>query len=158
MDHYDEISRAALGWALHHGAGQDAEDVAQDAVLRLWRREQAGAVWVAPAARFDYLHQCVRSVLVDRSRSWAARLAAASAPLTNQASAAAELHALERLELRETLDALGAMGARGACVLLHAQGYEVKEISRALRIKERTVYSNLYAGRAALRPSERGQP
>ncbi len=162
-DDYAEPLRAARVWALIGGAGDDADDVASEAVTRLWRRDAAWPAWPAPAARYAYLHRAVQTILIDRARADRAMCRAAETvsltwqpagqkPLAERvAGGDAEAEALGRLALAEALAALGRLGRDGRAVAMHAAGYTPREIAAALGLRPRTAYAALAAGRAALR-------
>ncbi len=162
-DDYAELLRAGRGWAILGGAGDDADDVASEAVTRLWRRDAAGAVWPAPAARFAYLHRAVQTILIDRARAAQAQCRGGALSLSREPAAGrslaervvaggdAEAEAIGRIALAETLAALGRLGRDGRAVAMHAAGYTPREIARALGLRPRTAYAALAAGRAALR-------
>lgn len=154
-DTYTPMLVSARVWALTHGcAPDDADDVAQDAVIRLWRRERAGVAWPAPAARYGYLHRCVRSVLIDRSRAAGAGVALLPLRAATGQSGSTEQAALARIALRETRVALARLGRNGQAVTLRAAGYTPREIAARLGLRPRTAYAAIAAGRVALREDQ----
>lgn len=167
---YTALLASARAWAIVGGAADDAEDVAQDAVIRLWRRAEAGAAWGSAGELYAYLHRTVRSVLVDRARHGQAACRAgvvASLDWRTQGGQGeplgallrggdAEADALTRAELTEALARLRAMGPRGRACLLDAAGYDAREVAGAMGAKRRTVYAWAAWARAELRREEKG--
>jgi DNA-directed RNA polymerase specialized sigma24 family protein len=159
------LAKSARIWAASKGAAtDDIEDVAQDALLKLWRRAQAGAAWPNEAALYRFLHLCVRSVLADAGRRrnsavgallWAASLEAETdddGPIAQRLPGGdAERDGLARAELDAALLALAGLGRPGRAVALSASGLDVREIAPLLSVAPRTVYAELATGRAALR-------
>lgn len=66
---YAALSTNARLWARQHGATPATEDdVAQEALIKLWRAEQRGIVWPTDADLYAYLKRCVLSALYDSHR------------------------------------------------------------------------------------------
>jgi len=136
------------------GSESEAEEVAQDAMLRAWR--------ALPRFRGDssfstWLHRIVVRRALDRSVSLKARraretsleeadAAAIVAPAPGAGTAEGECsRRLERL-----LASLSSV-QRAAVVLYYYEDRSVDEISRALRIPEGTVKTHLHRARSILR-------
>ena len=158
-DDYADLLRSARLWALSGGAGDDADDVASEAVTRLWRADAGGATWPNAAARYGYTRRAVATILIDQRRAAAAQCRDAAAtvslsrpgpdgrPLAARVAAPGDQLA-GRLDLAE---ALAALGRNGRAVALQARGYPPAETGARLGLARRTTSAALVAGRAALR-------
>lgn len=151
---YRELVRRH-GKRLHHYASRmlneptEAEDVVQEAFLRLWQR----ATSYSPDARVTtWLHRIVHNLAVDRLRSrgrWQAlddeHDAPVSAPqarqLEAQRSAEALDHALHQLPERQ----------RAALLLVHLHELSGKEAARVLGVTDTALESLLSRARRGLR-------
>ena len=151
---YRELVRR-YGTRLHHYASRllndahEAEDVVQEAFLRLWQR----ATSYAPDARVTtWLHRIVHNLAVDRLRTrgrWQALDDADEAPVS-----APQGRQLEAQHHAETLDqALEQLPERqrAAIVLVHLHELSGKEAARVLGVTDTALESLLSRARRALR-------
>lgn len=134
------------------GDASEAEDVAQDACLRMWRQAPN---WRPGAAKFDtWLHRVALNLCFDRMRKRRDVLMdtlpdredaapRADALLEAQGTAALVNQALQRLPVRQ----------REAIVLCHYQDLGNIEAALALQISVEALESLLSRGRRALRVS-----
>lgn len=147
----------ALAWRLT-GVRVDAEEVAQDALVRAWRAlpgfrgESAFATW---------LHRIVTHVALDR-RSQVARRRRHEVAVEDEvveavaAAASAVADAGEdRVTARTRLALLGALSEaqRTAVTLHYLEDRPVLEVARAMGVPENTVKTHLARARAAMRES-----
>ncbi|HEY6556723.1 MAG TPA: sigma-70 family RNA polymerase sigma factor [Polyangiaceae bacterium] len=151
---YRELVRRH-GKRLHHYASRmlnestEAEDVVQEAFLRLWQR----ATSYSPDARVTtWLHRIVHNLAVDRLRSrgrWQAldddSDAPVSAPQGRQLEAARQAEALER-----ALNLLPER-QRAALLLVHLNELSGKEAARVLGVTDTALESLLSRARRGLR-------
>ena len=140
------------------GSRAEAEDVAQEAMLRLWR---AAADWHAdgPARPGTWLYRVTANLSVDRIRARARSLPLEAAPepadetpgpaaAMDEAKRLAALdHALQDLPERQ----------RQAVVLRHIEGLANPEIAEILDISVEAVESLTARGRRALAARLQGQ-
>lgn len=156
------LSERLLPRAFRHAArvlgnASDAEDVAQDALLRLWR---AAADWHADgvAKPSTWLHKVVANLCVDRLRKSGRMVAlgdddhaddapGAEARMQDKGRMAALDAALARLPERQ----------RQAVVLRHIEGLSNPEIAAALDIGVEAVESLTARGKRALKAALDGQ-
>ena len=126
------------------GNRQEAEDVMQDAFLRLYERWDRVAGMEDPVG---YLYRTAFNVVRRRSRraALAVRRTLGLAPSTDEFAAADARHvvsqALARLTPRQ----------RAALVLTEIMGYSSEEASRVLGVRAGTVRALASQGRAAMR-------
>jgi RNA polymerase sigma-70 factor (ECF subfamily) len=151
---YRELVRRH-GARLHHYAARmlneatEAEDVVQEAFLRLWQRASS----YSPDARVTtWLHRIVHNLAVDRLRSrgrWQAldddSDAPVSAPQGRQLEAARQAEALER-----ALNQLPER-QRAALLLVHLNELSGKEAARVLGVTDTALESLLSRARRGLR-------
>ncbi|MFP4327473.1 MAG: RNA polymerase sigma factor [Paracoccaceae bacterium] len=134
------------------GDGAEAEDVAQEAMLRLWR---IAAEWRAGEAKVTtWLYRVVANLCIDRLRARRRRGAVALDAVPEPEDAAAG--AVQRLEaqdreaaLQAALDALPER-QRQAVVLRHIEGLGNAEIAGIMDISAEAVESLTARGRRAL--------
>jgi RNA polymerase sigma-70 factor (ECF subfamily) len=130
----------------------EAEDVAQDALLRLWRH--AATIEVGTAGVRPWLRRVVANLCIDRVRARRATVVTDEVPDQpvepvqglglEQADLSSRVqHALDELPDRQRL----------ALVLFHYQGQSQIEVARALAISEDAVESLLARARRALKAS-----
>ena len=123
--------------------GLDAEDVAQDVKLRLWRELQAGKTYPVPYR--VVVHKVIDWTLKDH---WAGR--DTTAPLPEGFEPAVEDDAEGRLYVRSTLNELP--GREGEVWRLHLlDGLSPDQIAEQLRIERNNVDQALHRGRQKLR-------
>jgi DNA-directed RNA polymerase specialized sigma24 family protein len=152
------LRRSAVLWAAHHGAGDDSEDVAQEALMRLWRAPNA----YPGAAAFAAVHRAVRWVLRDHRKRATARWTYLSLSMPISESGVtlgdalpggdAETEAHDALDLRDVLAALAGMGRRGRIAALVAAGYSGAEAAARVGVTRRVMYHDLYRAREEIRP------
>lgn len=150
---YAALTKSARIWAHRYGAGEDTEDIAQEALLKLWRAAERGATWDADALLYRYLHQCVRTTMIDAVRAAQARRrpVVVGPPDARLVGGNTEADALTRLELGAVLEALAQMGRRGRTTLLVMAGLSAREAAPLVGISPRSASQDLYLAREALR-------
>ena len=145
-DHFDRLYRAA--WALC-GSREDAEDLVQDAFLRVLARPRR----VRAKDDVGYLLSVVRNTFLDKRR------AAASRPQTTDAEPESlELagHAggtpgpASAVEAREVFAAIAALpdASRDTLVAVDVAGLSYGEAARALKVPEGTITTRLFRARS----------
>lgn len=132
------------------GDQAEAEDVAQDAMLRLWRQ---AADWRAGEARVStWLYRVVHNLCIDRMRRRRPQVAVEDAPEPVDPDPGV----LERMAQSETGRAVAAAIAelperqRQALVLRHFEGWSNPQIGEALDCSVEAVESLLARGRRQL--------
>lgn len=128
----------------------EAEDVAQEALLRLWRL--AGTLEVGPAGLKPWLRRVVSNLCIDRVRS--GRKVSVVDEVPEQAEAAGQLRGLEAGELGARVDAaLKSLPDRQrlALTLFHYEGLSQIEIGHEMGISDEAVESLLARARRSLR-------
>ena len=131
------------------GDGAEAEDVAQEAMLRLWR---AAAGWRHGEARVTtWLYRVVANLCADRRRKRRpVGLDDMDEPADPDPGALLRIAARQRVDaLQAALDALPAR-QRQAVVLRHIEGLGNPEIARVMDIGVEAVESLTARGRKAL--------
>ena len=149
----DRLGPRLLAFATRMTGGDRAaaEDVVQEAFLRLWRR---AGTWDAhgAAALSTWLGRVAANLAIDRARRACrdAPLEAAGEPADPAPGAEARLAAADRrAALRDALDALPAR-QRQAVVLRHLEGYANPDIGAAMGIGVEAVESLVARGKRAL--------
>lgn len=146
----------------------EAEDMAQEALIRLWRN--AGTVEVGPAGIRPWLRRVVANLCIDRVRSSRATEVTDEVPETPVAPT--QLRRLEQQDLAARVDrALARLPdrQRQALVLFHYEGMSQVEVGRLLGVSDEAVESLLSRARRALKatlqdewrqlmPDEESQP
>jgi RNA polymerase sigma-70 factor (ECF subfamily) len=144
---------------------EDAEDVIQEAFLRLWRQCRADD----DAGRRAWLTRVVHNLCVDadrrrRVRHHRVRLAAEGElerHVDQRAGAGEELEAAQAGERRQmaVAEALAQLPApsRGLVLLHYWQGVSLREIARMFDLNESTVKVRVHRARQALRQGLAGQ-
>ncbi|OSM00154.1 putative ECF subfamily RNA polymerase sigma-24 factor [Magnetofaba australis IT-1] len=129
----------------------EAEDVAQEAFMRLWKQ---AARWRPEARVGTWLHTVVSNLCVDRLRK---RRESALEDLPEPVDPAQNpLAERQRAELGAAIEAAMAQlppRQKAAVVLVHHQGFSGREAAAALGVSEEAVESLLARGRRALRKS-----
>lgn len=130
----------------------EAEDVAQEAMLRLWR--QAARIEVGPAGVRPWLRRVVSNLCIDRVR--AARNTDVVDEVPEQPQAPRQSRELEEREASARVDAaLASLPERQrlALVLFHYEGLSQIEVGAAMGITAEAVESLLSRARRHLRGS-----
>ena len=124
----------------------DAEDVAQEAVIKVWRALKEDQL--DERAQYTYLHLTVLSVIIDRARVEDARRRHNRdwAILISRREASTEVCA----ELNDAICTLAQMGEIGRACLLSASGYSAREIGELLQVPGRTADSWVRRARGLL--------
>lgn len=130
----------------------EAEDVAQEAFLRLWR--SAASLEIGAGGIEPWLRRVVSNLCIDRLRS--ARRVTVTDEVPEQPQAAGQLERLENEDLGRRVDAaLKALPERQllALTLFHFEGLSQLEVGRQMGISDEAVESLLSRARRALRVS-----
>jgi RNA polymerase sigma-70 factor (ECF subfamily) len=129
------------------GSQPEAEDIGQEAFLRLWERWDRVSQMDDPAG---YLHRTAINVLRDRSR----RLVLGLRRAVHASPRPDEYHAFEARSVAASV--LGSLPPRqrAAIVLTEALGYSADEAGKLLGIKGSTVRALHFQARSALRGSK----
>jgi len=128
----------------------EAEDVAQEAMLRLWR--QAGRLEIGPAGLRPWLRRVVSNLCIDRLRVSRHTDVVDDVPEVPQP--ARQVHAIEEREAASRVDsALQSLPERQrlALVLFHYEGMSQIEVGTAMGITDEAVESLLSRARRSLR-------
>lgn len=139
------------------GNASDGEDVAQDAMLRLWR---AAADWRADgtAKPSTWLHKVVANLCVDRLRRSGRSVALGDDDFADDAPGAeAQMQNRGRMEALDAALATLPERQRQAVVLRHIEGLSNPEIADALEIGVEAVESLTARGKRALKAALEGQ-
>lgn len=141
------------------GDRAEAEDVAQEAMVRLWR---VAPNWRAGEAQVSsWLYRVVTNLCTDRQRSARRRRAEAldDVPEPPDPSASAEAGMMTRARARALDDALETLPdrQRQAVVLRHIEGLTNPEIAAILEIGVEAVESLTARGKRALTAALQGQ-
>lgn len=128
----------------------EAEDVAQETMLRLWR--SGGNVEIGPGGLRPWLRRVAVNLCIDRQRS--GKHIAVGVELPEEAQEAGQQSALEAKELSGRVGAaLKALPERQrqALTLFHYEGMSQTEIAGAMEISEDAVESLLARARRSLK-------
>jgi RNA polymerase sigma-70 factor, ECF subfamily len=136
------------------GDASDADDVAQDAFLRVWR--QAGSFDPAIARFTTWLHRIVVNLAIDRTRRPRAEPIelAAHIPSDEPGALVALVAAEERDMVRDALAGLPER-QRAAIALFHLEGLSGREAATVMSLSEKAFESLLTRARATLRQAVR---
>jgi len=126
------------------GNRQEAEDIAQDAFLRVWERWDSVAALDEPVG---YLHRTAMNVFRDRRRRLVLGLKRAIRP----AAARDELAAVDTRSVAAAVLAALTPRQRAAIVLTEALDYSADEAGSILGIKGSTVRALTFQARSALK-------
>jgi len=131
------------------GDNAEAEDVAQETFLRLWRNIET---WRADAPLIHWLHRVAYNLCIDRlRRRKPVSLEALPEPLDPEENPAGQLH---RLELADAVAAaIGQLPERqrAAVVFVHQEGFSNIETAALMDISVEAVESLLARARRSLR-------
>ncbi len=130
----------------------EAEDVAQEAFLRLWRT--GSNLDVGPGGVRPWLRRVVSNLCIDRIRGASRQTVMEEVP--EQAEEAGQLTGMEKAELSGRVDqALKALPERQrlALTLFHFEGMSQNEVAAAMDISAEAVESLLGRARRALKAS-----
>jgi RNA polymerase sigma-70 factor, ECF subfamily len=128
----------------------EAEDVAQEALLRLWR--SGGRLEVGPYGVRPWLRRVVSNLCIDRVR--AGRNTSVVDEVPEQIRPADQLSSMERHQASRRVDeALKALPERQrlALVLFHYEGLSQIEIGQTMEISDEAVESLLARARRTLK-------
>lgn len=134
----------------------EAEDVAQEALLRLWR--DGSSLAVGPSGIRPWLGRVVRNLAIDRIR--ARRNTDVVDELPERGIAADQHRRLEEGDLaRMVASALDALPERQrqALALFHYEGLSQKEVGAALGVSDEAVESLLARARRSLKAALSGR-
>jgi len=134
----------------------EAEDVAQEALLRAWRN---AAKWEPGRAKFStWLHKVALNLCYDRLRKRkSASLDEVAEPVDDRASVQQDMEASERLAVLQTAIAALPERQRAAIQLRHFEERGNDETAEILGVSVEAVESLLSRGRRALRDKLAGQ-
>jgi RNA polymerase sigma-70 factor (ECF subfamily) len=130
----------------------EAEDVAQEAMLRLWRN--AAGLELGPGGVRPWLRRVASNLCIDRVRS--ARNTSVVEEVPEQAEPAGQVRHLTERELKGRVDtALKALPERQrlALTLFHYEGMSQIEVGEVLGISDEAVESLLARARRTLKAS-----
>jgi RNA polymerase sigma-70 factor, ECF subfamily len=128
----------------------EAEDIAQEAFLRLWRN--AASIEIGPGGVRPWLRRVVSNLCIDRIRS--ARNTSVVAEVPETAEPASQDRVLEEQELSGRVDAaLQGLPERQrlALVLFHYEGMSQVEVGTVLGVTDEAVESLLARARRTLK-------
>lgn len=126
------------------GSRHEAEDISQDAFVRVWDRWDRVSAMDDPAG---YLHRTAMNVFRDRRR----RFVLGMKRTVHLAPAADGYAAVEARSISATILNALTPRQRAAIVLTEAFGYSAEETGRLLGIKGSTVRAHLHQARSTLR-------
>ena len=132
------------------GDASEAEDIAQEAFLRLWRN--AAQLELGPGGVKPWLRRVISNLCIDRLRSGKRTSVVAEVP--EQAEAPSQARSMIDADLAGRVNAaLQALPERqrAALVLFHFDGLSQVEVGAALGISDEAVESLLARGRRALK-------
>ena len=128
----------------------EAEDIAQEALLRLWRG--AATLEIGPSGARPWLRRVVTNLSIDRIR--AQRGLAVVDEVPEVAMPASQQSAMEEQEMAAAVqEALGRLPERQrlALTLFHFEGMSQIEVGRALGVSDEAVESLLARARRSLK-------
>ena len=131
------------------GDNAEAEDVAQETFLRLWRNIDT---WRADAPLIHWLHRVAYNLCIDRlRRRKPVSLEALPEPLDPEENPAGTLHRLELADAVAVAIAQLPERQRAAVVLVHQEGFSNIETAALMEISVEAVESLLSRARRSLR-------
>jgi RNA polymerase sigma-70 factor (ECF subfamily) len=128
----------------------ESEDIAQEAMLRLWR--DAGRIEIGPSGAKPWLARVASNLAIDRIR--AARNTSVTDEVPEQETPPDQLRALAQADLAKRVDAALATlpeRQRQALVLFHYEGFSQVEVGQALEVSDEAVESLLARARRSLK-------
>lgn len=134
----------------------EAEDVAQEAMLRLWR--SANALELGPGGLKPWLRRVTSNLCIDRMRSGQRTVVTDEVPEVEEP--ATQVSDLEGQELSaRVLQAMQALPERQrlALTLFHHEGLSQVEVGQTMGISDEAVESLLARARRALKASLAGE-
>jgi len=134
----------------------EAEDVAQEAMLRLWRN--AGGLQLGPGGVRPWLRRVASNLCIDRVRSGRNLQVTDAVPETGEA--AGQFKQLAERDLAQRVDAaLKALPERQrlALTLFHYEGMSQVEVGEVLGISDEAVESLLARARRTLKAALQGE-
>ncbi len=134
----------------------EAEDMAQEALLKLWRTRDA--LQVGPYGLKPWLRRVVSNLCIDKVRS-GRRLTVTNA-VPEQAEPASQLARIEAQDSSERVDAaIKALPDRQrvALTLFHFEGLKQVEVGRIMGVSDEAVESLLARGRRSLKAALRDE-
>lgn len=132
------------------GDAAEAEDIAQEAMVRLWRN--AATLELGPGGLKPWLRRVVSNLAIDRIRS--SRNTSVVAEVPEQPTPATQSSGLESRELSVRVQAaLSALPERQrmALVLFHFEGLSQIEVGESLGVSDEAVESLLARARRTLK-------
>lgn len=132
------------------GDAAEAEDVVQEAMLRLWRN--AAALQLGPGGLKPWLRRVVSNLAIDRIRS--SRNLNVVAEVPEQAKAPDQAQGMEARDMAKRVqEALAKLPERQrlALVLFHFEGLSQIEVGESLGVSDEAVESLLARARRALK-------
>lgn len=138
------IARGMLGDA------SEAEDLAQEVFLRLWRN--AAALEIGPSGLKPWLRRVVSNLAIDRIR--AKQHVVVTDEVPEQVSRATQSDALESADVSARVQAALSQlpdRQRLALVLFHFDGLSQADVATAMNVSDEAVESLLARGRRALK-------
>ena len=156
-DEYAAMVFTYARYSLRHT--EDAEDVTQEVLVRLWKHRNA----IEPGRTRAWVMQVTRNLVIDVSRRRRARTAVFTpAPTGFQVASVAAAHSTdaetERGELRDVLEqALAGLEEpyRSIVIMREIQGLAYEEIARGLNMPLGTIKGYLHRARRELREAVR---
>jgi len=131
------------------GDSAEAEDVAQETFLRLWRNIDT---WRADAPLIHWLHRVAYNLCIDRlRRSSPVSLEVLPEPLDPDENPAGTLHRLELVDAVAAAIAQLPERQRAAVVFVHQEGFSNIETAELMEISVEAVESLLARARRSLR-------
>ncbi|HEX4893733.1 MAG TPA: sigma-70 family RNA polymerase sigma factor [Hyphomicrobiaceae bacterium] len=134
----------------------EAEDVAQEALIRLWRN--ADKLELGPGGLKPWLRRVVANLCIDRVRS--SRNLTVTDEVPEQPVPAGQLRSIGDQQMARRVDeALKALPERQrlALVLFHFEGMSQVEVGNALGVSDEAVESLLSRARRSLKASLQGE-
>jgi RNA polymerase sigma factor (sigma-70 family) len=145
----DEFTRLSRAMFLLTSSASEAEDLAQEAMVRVFERWDAVSNMAAPTG---YLYRTAMNLHRSRLRRLARGARRLVSPQITDVIRAAD----DRDELRRSLASL-PVGQRQALVLVEWLGFDAEEAGRLLGVATVSVRVRVFRAKAALRQSPEGE-